>query len=98
MKCKTLARKKKLLKDTDDSVVTGVAECCYNLLHGNVTTTKKNMTRLGRYKKQLRKMANKKVAKKTKRQMLMQKGGFLVPLLSVLAPILTGIITSVTRQ
>ena len=87
---------KKLLKDTDDSVIKGLSECCHNFLKGNVPTTKQKIKKLNKYKRSIRQMVNQKIAIKTKRRIMMtQMGGFIVPLLSILAPVISGIIGSI---
>ena len=46
----------------DDDMLKGLSECCLNLLAGNVPIKECHVTKLYKYKKQLRQMAHHKVA------------------------------------
>lgn len=91
-KCKPKIRKV-IIEHGPADVLTCVCECCYNLLKGTVPLTPSQKRRLSRYKKHLRKLADKKVSRVKKRQILNQKGGNLLtallpPVLSVLGSLL----------
>ena len=91
-KCKPKIRKV-IIEHGPADVLTGVCECCYNLLKGTVPLTPSQKRRLSRYKKHLRTLADKKVSRVKKRRILNQKGGnlltaLLLPVLSVLGSLL----------
>ena len=88
---------KNRLKDADEAVIKSIAECCHNILKGNVVAANKKIGKLNKYKKQIRRMANHKVSLKSIRRLVAQTGGFVGPLLAVLAPVLSSILTSFTR-
>ena len=75
----------------DDAMLKGLSECCLNLLAGNVPIKECHVKKLSKYKKQLCQMANRKVALKSKRRLVTQSGGFIVPLLTILAPVISSI-------
>ena len=79
-------RRKDILKTANDQFVNCVAECCLNVLNGNVKITKPQKKKLSRYAKTLRTLAKRGIPVKQRRTLLIQKGGFLPALL---APILT---------
>lgn len=87
-RCKAAKLKKALTND----VLKSLSECCYNVLHGNVPANGQQLKTLTKYKKQLRNMADRRVSLKKKRQLVTQSGGFLGPLLGVIAPILSSLL------
>lgn len=87
-----------ILAAIDNDTVRCLSECCYNIVNGNITLTPQQKRKLTRHKTAIRELANKKVALKRKRQLLVQRGGFpiaavLTPLLSVAASLLADGIT-----
>ena len=80
-----------ILKNASPDLVRALSECCLNVLKGNIKLNAGQKTRLRRYKNILRKLAAKKLAVKTRKQLL-QKGGFigalLGPVLGVLGSLL----------
>lgn len=87
---KTLKKAKKrqrtfLLKSASDDCVLCICDCANNVLRGNVRLKPKDKKALRRYKKALRALTQQRSAIKTKRKLLIQKGGFLL----FLAPILS---------
>ena len=69
-----------------------IAECALNALNGNHKLTKDEKSKLYKYKNLLRALVNTKVSFKSKRKLLIEKGGFIVPLLTA---ILSGVIGAV---
>jgi len=57
----------------------------------------KQKSKLKRHKKALRDLAKKKVSLKRKRQII-QKGGFLAPLLSAVVPAIASLLTGFSRR
>jgi len=58
-------------------------ECAINTLNGNHKFTKDEKRKLQKYKNQIRALANHKISFKSKRKILIQKGGFIIPLLTI---------------
>lgn len=90
-----------ILRSSKPDLIHSLSECCKNILEGNVPLSSRCKSRLSRYKKDLRRVADKQTSHKRKKQTL-QKGGFLplllAPLLSsVLAPALKGVISAVVK-
>lgn len=85
-KCSTPSQKK-MLQVAPNEVIHCIAECCHNLLKGNVPLTPAHKKALYPKRKHLRTLASKSVSIKKKRELLNQKGGVL-PLLGLLGPAL----------
>jgi len=80
-----------LLTSADDDLIKAIVECAINTLNGNHKLTKEDKGKLSKYKNRLRALVNLKISFKIKRKLLVQKGGFIVPLLT---SILSGVIGS----
>ena len=80
-----------LLACANDELIKAIVECALNTLNGNHKLTKEEKSKLKKYKSRLRTLINPKISFKSKRKLLVQKGGFLVPLL---ASVLSGVIGS----
>lgn len=80
-------RKAWLKKNCTNDLVHCLSVCCKNLLAGRVPLTKDQKKSLARRKKDLRKLASKKVSRKQKR-VIIQKGGFLGALLGPIISVL----------
>lgn len=78
-----------LLASADDELVKAIVECAINTLNGNHKLNKDEKSKLKKYKNRLRALVNPKISFKSKRKLLVQKGGFIVPLL---ASVLSGVI------
>lgn len=69
------------LKDADPSLVLAICECALNTLKGNVPLKSGQKKKLVRFKKLLRALTKNPRNWKSKRRLLVQKGGALLPLL-----------------
>lgn len=76
--------RKKLIREGNTDVIDCIAECCLNILNGNVPLTGKQQAFLRKRKSKLRAIVDKKVSLKKKKEII-QKGGF--PLGAILAPV-----------
>jgi hypothetical protein len=83
-----LQARRALLTTANDELIKAVVECAINTLNGNHKLTKEDKSKLTKYKSRLRALVNPIISFKSKRKLLIQKGGFIVPLL-------TSILTSV---
>jgi hypothetical protein len=80
--------RRELLATADDELIKAIVECAINTLNGNHKLTK-DKSKLSKYESRLRALVNHKITFKNKRKLLVQKGGFIIPLLR---SILTGVI------
>ena len=77
-----------LLSSASDELIKAIVECAINTLNGNHKLSKEEKGKLGKFKNRLRALVNPKISFKNKRKLLIQRGGFIVRLL-------TGILSSV---
>ena len=88
--------RKRIIDKASPELIRCLCDCAHNILQGNVTLSRHYKQKLRQHKTKLRKLANRKVALKTKKQ-LVQSGGFLPLLLSALAPVITGVVGSLIK-
>lgn len=86
--CKSCLRKK-IIKGASNELIKCLSEICQNIMNGNVPISKKCKNRLKKYKTGLRKIVSPEVKLHSKRNIFVQKGGFLPFLLT---EILSGIV------
>jgi hypothetical protein len=83
-----------LLSSASDELIKVIVECAINTLNGNHKLSTDEKTKLSKFKNKLRTLVNPTISFKRKRKLLVQKGGFIVPLLtsilsSVIGPLIT---------
>lgn len=78
-----------IVKHSDDGLIKAISEIALNTLNGNNKIDNKTIRKLHPYKRQMRCLACSKRSSKSKRKIIIQKGGFL-PLL--IGSILSGVI------
>ena len=88
--CSTRERNR-ILKTSNKNLIKLVCECVDNTLIGNIDFDKRTLNQLTRYKNCLRKIKKAK-SLKTKRNILVQKGGFLQYILPSAIAIITSLI------
>jgi hypothetical protein len=71
-----------LLESASVDLIKVIVECAINKLHGNHKEIKDEKSMLKKYKNRLRVLDNPKISFKSKRKLLVQNGGFIVPLLT----------------
>jgi len=85
---------KAMIKHADKELITALCECCLNIAKGRVPLTPPQKSRLKKHKKVIRDLLQKGKSLNARKK-LIQRGGFLpalaAPLLSLLGPILGGI-------
>lgn len=91
---KPLARRA-LLTSASDDLIKVIVECAINTLNGNHKLSKEEKGKLSKYKNRLRALVNPKISFKSKRKLLIQRGGFIVPLLT---SILSGVIGAIINN
>lgn len=89
-KCKTRQRKA-LLQNITPGLLKCLCECSLNVLKGNVKLSPSQKRLLSRHKKVLRSLADRKTSVKRKKQLLIQKGGFLPALLGPILSTIAGL-------
>lgn len=87
--------RKSILNAANPELVKIICEICMNILNGNVKISKKFKNSLKKYKDSLRKIASPRTNLKFKKQLLVQKGGFLPTLLGAL---LSGVIGTLIER
>ena len=83
--------RRSLLKLADQDVIRCIVECADNTLKGHVQLTQQQKKNLTRHKKTLRRLAKRGERWRVKRKLIVQSGGFLLPLL---APLLGTVIAN----
>jgi hypothetical protein len=78
-----------LLASVSDDLIKAIVECGINTLNDNHKLTKDEKSKLHKYKNRLRALVNTEICFNSKRKVLLQKGGFIVALLTT---ILSGVI------
>ena len=84
--------RKAIVSNCDKDLVNFVSECALNLLHGNVKFSDCARKKLRKYRRQLRKVVDRRVPLARKKKLIIQRGGFLVPLLTAVLPTLSSLI------
>jgi hypothetical protein len=74
--------RKAIVENSDKGLVLGIAELVLNVLNGNCKITDASTKRLRKHKGALRRMVDREVALKKKKKLIVQRGGFLIPLLT----------------
>jgi hypothetical protein len=78
-----------LLTSASDELIKVIVECTINTLKGNHKLSTEEKHKVRKYKSKLRALVNPNISFKSTRKLLIQRGGFRVPLLN---SILSGII------
>lgn len=81
--------RKVMLKNVPPEIIKTLAECAYNILHGNVPICDKSHRRLKKYKNTLRRFSQPHSSITSKRRIILQKGGWLTPLLGIVGTLLS---------
>ena len=87
---------KAVINNSPSDFIHCLADCCHNLLKGNIQITKHQKKRLEPYKETLRKLT--KPISVNQKWKLIQRGGFLTALLSVVIPTIAGIVDSLVKK
>lgn len=85
-------QKRAILQTASGELINTICELALNVLKGNIPLTGSQLKKIRKQKVGIKLFANKKTSIKKKRKVLNQKGGFLLPLLSVAIPFLTSLI------
>jgi hypothetical protein len=80
--------RKAILSACNNDLINSISECCLNVLKGNVTLTPCLKSKLKEHKMALRQVADRHVKQANKKRLILQKAGFLLPLLTAMLPTL----------
>lgn len=83
-----------LLKICGEDEVNCISECIFNVLKGKVPLKDKDKSKLKKHKNLLRKIVS-KGKNKTRKRLLVQKGGAFLPI--ILSAVLTTLLNSITK-
>jgi len=84
--------RKAILANCKSKIVKTLSECSLNLLRGNVKLTPCQKRKWRKHRIHLRKLADKRVALSYKKKAIVQRGGFLLPLLGAVLPTIASLI------
>jgi len=84
--------RKAVFSKRNKELVNCISECILNVLHGNIKLTGCDTRKLQKHKAALRKVSDKRVPLFAKKKLIVQRGGFLLPLLSAVLPTLASLI------
>jgi len=77
-----------IIANGDKELVNSLSECALNVLRGNVKLSGCKKRTLRKYKNQLRTSVDKRVPLASKEKLIIQRGGFKVPLVTAVLPAL----------
>ena len=84
--------RKAIIVNGDKQLVNSICECVLNVLNGNVKLSSCVKRKLRKHKNVLRKVVDKRVPLLGKKKVIVQREGFLLPLLSAVLPALATLI------
>jgi hypothetical protein len=82
-----------LVENASRDNINAISEIALNTLHGNVPLTTKQKKSLYKHRSTIRKLSNKRLSKKKKQILLVQKGGILPALVAPILSVLAGVAT-----
>ena len=91
-KAATPKLRKAIVSNCDSELVNSICECVLNVLNGNVKLSGCVTRKLRKHKTVLHKVADKRVPISSKKKLIVQRGGFLLPLMSAMLPALATLI------
>lgn len=95
----TPTRRRYLLRHATKAELNGLFEVCLNLLRGNLQINSTTLKAFKRQRKTIEALSNKRVALKTKKAIINQKGGFIGKLAIFALPLLTDLISrAITKR
>jgi hypothetical protein len=84
--------RKGIISNCDKGLVNDICKCILNDLKGNIKLTACSKRKLKKYKTVLRTLIDKSRALSNKNRLIIEKGGFLLPLLTAVLPTLASLI------
>jgi len=83
--------RKAIISKRNKKLVNCISECVLNVLNGNIKMTGCDTRKLQKHKAALRKFVDRHVPLSSKKKLIVQRGGFLLPLLSSVLPTLASL-------
>ena len=90
--------RKSIIRAAEKDLITCLSECSHNVLNGNIQLSAKDKKALKRHRKALRELAKKKLSTTKRRNLLVQRGGFLPALLAPILTVATTLLTSLVSK
>lgn len=90
--------RKVILQECSPDFIQSVCEICMNLLKGNIPVTQCQHKKLKRHREKIRQMANRRERVSKKRKLITQRGGFLLPLLTSVLPMVADLAIGAIRK
>ena len=90
-----------IIRGANSDLIHSLGELSHNVLCGNIGLSSGKYTKLKRYRRALRELADQKLSINRKKGMLLssnQTGGFLPILASLAAPLITGLLGNIFQQ
>ena len=84
--------RKFIISKYNKELVNSISECIPNVFNGNVKLAVCNTRKLRKHTVTLRKVADKRVTLSTKKRLIIQRGGLLLPLISAVLPAIASLI------
>src|SRR5215469_2539513 len=84
--------RKAIIANCKNDLVNVINECALNLLRGNVKLTGCQKKKLCKHRGLLRRLADRRVPLSAKKKAIVQRGGFLLPLLGAVLPTIASLI------
>jgi len=85
-------QRKVYLRQAAEDEIRSLVECGLNICNGNVSLNPRQLRNLKKYKNPLKKFSLGKSSIKSKRRILIQKGGFLPALAAITLPVLANLV------
>jgi hypothetical protein len=83
-----------ILKKGPPELLDAISEGALNILKGNVPLSKQKFQQLQRYKNNVKQLATKRTSRRKKRAIILQRGGFMGVLASVLIPTIAALVAA----
>lgn len=93
-KNKSPKKREQLVNSAKDCVIDAISEISSNCLKGNIPLNKCKYSKLKKYKNALRNLQKPNLSRRTKRNIISQKGGFLQILIPAALSVLTSYLAS----
>lgn len=90
----TPKQRRLILQSASDEFILALCEVALNILYGVIPVSRQQYQKLKKRKADIKFVADKKIGIAAKKPVFNQKGGFLLPLLSVAVPFLTSLIAN----
>lgn len=90
----TPKQRRLILQSASDEFILALCEVALNILYGVIPVSRQQYQKLKKRKVDIKFVADKKIGIAAKKRVFNQKGGFLLPLLSVAVPFLTSLIAN----